>query len=341
MRAELTSKILRVFVCTLAMIISSACVAGDTPVDDLKARYRRPTQIPFPSNNPYSPEKAALGKALFFDPRLSGNQNMNCATCHNPSFGWKVPLPRAVGSLNTPLSRSAPTLLNLAWASRFFWDGRAPTLEEQVKDPIEDGDEMNLPFRQAVSRLKAIEGYRSWFDQVFPGAGVTADTITMAIATYERTIVSGYAPFDAWIDGDENAISVTAKQGFVLFNGKGNCAACHFGWNFTDEKFHDIGTPSDDIGRSEFEPGNPKAVHAFKTPGLRDINLRAPYLHDGSLKDLDAVLTQFVSGGVVRPSLSPDFHPVDLTKEEKAKVIEFLDSLTAGKQMVALPILPH
>jgi cytochrome c peroxidase len=331
----------------VAFMASTAPALTDEAVNQLdpaalKATYRRPADIPFPADNAYTPEKAALGKALFFDPRLSGHQNMNCASCHNPSFGWEVPLKGAVGAQNTMLARNAPTVLNQAWGSNhYFWDGRAPTLEEQAKGPIEADVEMNLPLAVAVERLQAIPDYEKWFEIAFPGQGVSADNIVRAIATFERTVVSGYAPFDAWIDGDRNAISASAKRGFGLFNGKANCASCHTGWNFTDNKFHDVGIDAIDIGRAKIDPGDAKAKYAFKTPGLRDITHRAPYLHDGSLPDLEAVMARYLAGGIDRPSRSVQSGKIELTAQEATEVIEFLKTLTGTKQVVSLPVLPN
>jgi cytochrome c peroxidase len=332
---------------TIALLVSASAVLSAepaTPIDmaALKAKYRRPAEIPFPADNPYTPEKAALGKSLFFDPRLSGSQNMTCASCHNPSFGWEVPLKGAVGAMNTVLARNAPTVINQAWSSgHYFWDGRAPTLEEQAKGPIETDVEMNLPLDEAVRRLKSISEYDRWFKRIFPAQGITGDNITRALATFERTVVSSYAPFDAWIDGNEAAISNEAKRGFALFNGKANCAACHVGWNFTDGKFHDIGIDTTDLGRGKIEPGASKAKYAFKTPSLRDITQRAPYMHDGSLANLDAVMAHFVAGGLDRPSISPQMRKIDLSAQEVADVIAFLTTLTGTSQIVSLPVLPN
>lgn len=327
-------------VVAVASTIAVPAVAED--MAGLKAAYRRPSEIPFPAANPYTPEKAALGKALYFDPRLSGHQNMNCATCHNPSFGWEVPLAGSVGAQNTTLKRNSPTVLNQAWGGpHYFWDGRAGSLEDQAKGPIEADVEMNLPLSQAVARLSAIPEYRKWFDAVFPGSGLTADNIVKAIATYERTVVSGYAPFDAWVDGDEAAISTAAKRGFALFVGKARCADCHTGWNFTDNKFHDIGLDTDDIGRAAVARSDPAARHAFKTPSLRDITQRGPFMHNGTVPDLEAVMAHYVSGGIVRPSKSPKMQPVALVPSEIADVIEFLKTLTGTKQVVSLPVLPN
>ena len=174
-----------------------------------------------------------------------------------------------------------------------------------------------------------------------PAQGVTADTIVRAIATYERTVVSGHAPFDAWVDGDEKAISESAKRGFALFIGKANCAACHSGWNFTDNKFHDIGIDTSDIGRAKLDARDPKARYAFKTPGLRDITQRAPFMHNGSLPDLEAVMAHYVGGGTERPSKSEKMRATTLNSSEDQNVIEFMKSLTGTKQIVSLPVLPN
>lgn len=323
------------------LIAPSASVMADDGLARLKAPYKRPVQIPFPPENPYTPEKAALGKALFFDPRLSGAKNMNCASCHNPSFGWEVPVKTAVGSKNVHVSRQAPTVLNTAWNGPFFWDGRAATAEDQAKGPIESPAEMNLPLGEAVTRLSVIPDYKAWFARVFPQAGITPDTIVAALATFERTVVASYAPFDAWIDGNEDAISASAKSGFRIFIGTGKCVACHTGWNFTDNKFHDIGTPTNDIGRAAIDPGNPFAKYAFKTPTLRDTAQRAPYMHNGEVETLEEVMKQYVTGGIKRPSRSPLMQPVSLTQSEIEDVIAFMRSLTGSRQVVALPILPN
>jgi cytochrome c peroxidase len=280
---------------SLLLVTATLCRAGDE-LDGLRASYRRPDTIPFPTDNPYVPEKAALGKSLFFDPRLSGSQNMNCSSCHNPSFGWEVPLKGAIGSQNTPLARKSPTILNQAWGGpHFFWDGRADSLEAQARGPIESDVEMNLPLGEAANRLQRIPEYAKWFNVVFPQQGITGNTIIAAIATYERTVVSGYAPFDAWIDGDQIAIPESAKRGFILFNGKASCSSCHSGWNFSDGKFHDTGVGTSDIGRGKVDPLNPRAMYAFKTPSLRNVAERAPYMHDGSLPDLEAVMDRYIS----------------------------------------------
>ena len=303
--------------------------------------YKRPAAIPFPATNPYSPEKAALGKALFFEPRLSGAQNQTCATCHNPSFGYQAPGKTAIGATNTALERRGRTILNVAWGQSFFWDGRAKTVEEQALGPIQAPAEMNLPIANAIARLKDIPAYRSNFDKIFPGEGITADTIGKAIATYERTLVSSYTPFDAWVAGDEKAISSSAKRGYELFNGKADCSKCHSGWNFTDDKFHDVGTTTSDIGRFKIASSSELNRYAFKTPTLRDATQRAPYMHNGEYPTLEATILHYMSGGIVRPSRSPLMRPLDLSEPEVADLVAFLKTLTGTKQNVVLPILPN
>lgn len=316
-----------------------ACVASAEITQEMKDRYQRPDTIPFPADNPYQAEKAALGKMLFFDPRLSINQNISCATCHNPSFGWEQALPLAVGAQNTALGRHNPTILNLAWGDKFFWDGRAASLEEQALGPIQSEVEMNMPLDVLIERVSSIEGYRPYFDSIFT-EGITPTTIAKSIATFERTVVSGPSPFDRWIGGDDSAISDSAKRGFELFNGKAKCSVCHTGWNFTDNKFHDIGLATLDEGRFVLDPSTEKNRHAFKTPGLRNIVNRAPYMHNGSLPNLDAVLVHYLSGGLPRPSRSEDIGFLPLMTDELADLKAFLFTLQGEDQPMSLPTLP-
>ncbi|MBX5156400.1 c-type cytochrome [Rhizobium sp. NZLR8] len=307
---------------------------------DLSA-YKRPLTVPFEGVTAYSPQLATLGKMLFFDPRLSGNKNMTCASCHNPSFGFETPVTTPIGAANTPLARQAPTVLNVAWVSPFFWDGRAPNLEQQAAGPITAAAEMNGKLDDAVIEMQGIPDYKNWFGEVFPDKGISKETLLTAIATYERTVVSNWSPFDRWVDGDEKAVSDSAKRGFELFTGTVGCSSCHTGWNFTDNKFHDIGLPGDDIGRYKIDASSPNNKYAFKTPGLRNTLYRGPYMHDGSLKSMDEVIAHYESGGVNRPSLDPAMSPFLLTEEESKDLIAFLGTLTAEKQDIPLPTLPN
>jgi cytochrome c peroxidase len=312
-----------------------------TGVDAMKAQYKRPTTIPFPKENPYTPEKAALGKKLYFDTRLSVSMAQSCASCHSPGFGWGDGLAVGVGHGMAKLGRHSPTIVNAAWGEIFMWDGRLATLEEQALGPIQAAGEMNMPLEQLMSRLTSIPEYKPLFATAFPGEGMNVKTLAKAIATYERTVVSERAPFDAWVEGDEKAISEDAKRGFAVFNGKAMCSTCHEGWNFTNDGFQDIGLPSKDIGRGEFVPGVIKMQHAFKTPGLREIARRSPYMHDGSLDTLEAVVEHYNQGGVDRPSRSDLMKPLGLTDQEKSDLVAFMNTLTSNLSPTAVPVLPR
>ncbi|TBR40987.1 c-type cytochrome [Marinomonas agarivorans] len=323
----------RYLVTFIACTLSVAALALE------KSDFVRPDQIPFPTDNPYSVQKAALGKMLFFEPRLSRNRNMTCATCHNPSFGWEDSTKTAVGAQNTNLGRHSPTVLNAAWGDLFFWDGRASSLEEQAAGPIESNVEMNLPIEQAVSRLKEISAYQQWFADVFGAEGITANNIKKAIATFERTVVTGQAPFDDWVEGQEAALTEQEQLGFELFIGKAQCANCHTGWNFTDNMFHDIGLSGDDVGRYGITKQE-KDRFAFKTPSLRNISQRAPYMHDGRFTTLQQVIVHYMSAGINRPTRSDLMEPFALTTDEISALEAFMLTLTGEDQPVTLPTLP-
>jgi cytochrome c peroxidase len=321
-----------------AVVPCIAYGAETLSLERMKALYQRPKSVPFPADNPYSAEKAALGEMLFFDPRLSGANYISCASCHNPALSWGDGLPRGIGHGMTVLGRRTPTILNAAWADLLMWDGRKANLEEQALGPMSAPVEMNQELAKLPAKLAAIDAYRKRFAAVFPGEGITVATAAKAIATYERTVVSGTAPFDRWIAGDEKAISESAKRGFVLFNSKGNCQACHSGWNFTDNSFRDIGLPDADIGRGKILD-LPSMQHAFKTPTLRDVERRAPYMHDGSVPTLLAVIDHYDHGFVQRPSLSEEVKPLHLSAEEKTDLVNFMMTLTGENPPVHLPVL--
>ena len=310
-------------------------------IEVLKQEYHRPAFILFPAENPYTPEKASLGKKLYFDPRLSAATAQSCASCHNPGFGWGDGLAVGVGNGMEKLSRRSPTIVNAAWGAIFMWDGRAASLEEQALGPIQSPQEMNMPIERLIDRLAAITGYAPLFEAAFPGEGLNPNTLAKAIATFERTVVSERAPFDTWIDGDAQAISEEAKRGFAVFNTKGRCSSCHEGWNFTNDGFQDIGLPDEDIGRGKYLPDILKMQHAFKTPGLREIASRGPYMHDGSLQTLEDVVAHYDKGGVERPSRSDLVGKLNLTSQEKSDLVAFLKTLTSNLNPMAVPVLPR
>src|SRR3954447_21241811 len=200
---------------------------GALALDAMKAQYRRPPLLPFPRDNPYTPQKVSLGKKLYFDTRLSITSAQSCASCHSPGLGWGDGLTVGVGHGMAKLGRHSPTIVNLAWGAAFMWDGRSPSLEEQALEAIQLPAVMNIKMEPLLERLSSVLEYKPLFAAAFPDEGMTGATIGKAIATYERTVVSERAPFDAWIEGDEKAISDEAKRGFALFNTKGQCSSCH------------------------------------------------------------------------------------------------------------------
>ncbi len=304
--------------------------------------YHRPADIPFPDDDPYSRAKTKLGRMLFFDPLLSGAKVRSCASCHNPGLSWGDGQPLAMGEDQKPLPLRTPTLLNVAWIPKLGWDGHFRNLESVAMGPITANENMNLSEAAMIARLAAIPGYVDAFQAAFSSSEITGHKIEMALATFERTIVSTEAPFDRWIGGDESAISASAKRGFALFNGKANCAACHSGWAFTDASFHDIGVAKDnELGRGQLFPTSVTLQHAFKTPTLRDVARRGPYMHNGSLTTLEAVVDLYDRGGVDRPSRDAEIHPLGLSAGEKANLVAFLQTLSGVPASVAVPTLPR
>jgi cytochrome c peroxidase len=333
-------KIMRVrFLTSLCLLLFACAAHAERPA--ALADFERPARVPAPRGNPMTPQKAALGQMLFFDPRLSGSGAISCASCHNPALAWGDGLPRGIGHMGTTLGRRSPTILDVAFGEPYFWDGRAASLEEQAKGPLGSKSEMNMQADAAIGRIAAMPAYQSAFEQAFPGQAISLDTIAAAIATFERTVVSGEAPFDRWVKGDEEAVSQSAKRGFVLFNGKANCAVCHAGWRMSDDGFHDIGLPDDDRGRAAIAPGIEQLEHAFKTPTLRNVSQRAPYMHNGTVATLAAVIDHYDTGFVRRPSLDTQMKPLGLTAEEKADLLAFLDTLTGTAAPATIPVLPH
>lgn len=300
------------------------------PRGPARAAYARPAGVAYPAENPYSDLKSELGRKLFHDPILSASQTISCSTCHVAELSWGDGRPRAIGEGHKPLAFRAPTLLNVAWLETLGWDGKFPDLESVAFAPITAPANMNMTEAKVLERLLQQSEYVEAFAKAFDDKALSKRNIELALATYERSIVSGDAPFDRWVKGDEQAITQDAKRGFDIFNGKGRCFECHSGWAFTDGSFHDIGTASGkDIGRGRLFPTSAKLQFAFKTPTLRNVDQRAPYMHDGSISDLTKVIDLYDRGGIDRPSRSELISPLHLTAEEKADLIAFLRTLTA------------
>ena len=305
--------------------------------------WLRPSTVPFPPDNAPNVDRINLGRALFFDPRLSGSAFISCATCHNPGLGWSDGLATGIGHDFKRLGRATPTILNAVYQPLLMWDGRKPNLEAQALGPIESAGEMNMPLDELTKRLSAINGYLPMFDKAYPGEGITKETIGKAIASFERTVVSSDAPFDQWRKGHKKAISESAQRGFELFQNKAACMKCHQGFNFTDNGFHNIGVRSlgdtEDEGR--FAHRKVKILKgAFKTPTLRDIELTAPYMHNGMYKTLEEVVDHYDRGGDVKTNLSPNIQPLGLTEQEKKDLVAFMKTLTGPAMRVEIPRLP-
>jgi cytochrome c peroxidase len=324
------------------LTLAGAHAESPSPVDKLRELYRRPAEIPFPASNPYSENKAKLGQTLFFDPILSRSRTRSCASCHNPSLSWTDGLQVALGEKLKRQTFKSPTLLNIAWIEPLGWDGHFHTLESVTFGPITTPSNMNSSEKLVISRLSENPGYVQMFEAAFGKGHITREKIELALATFQRTIVTPDAPFDRWIGGDELAIDSDAKAGFALFNGKANCSSCHSGWLFTDNSFHDIGVArGKDLGRGKLFPSSTALKYAFKTPTLRDVARRAPYMHDGSIGTLRGVIELYDRGGINRPSRSAQIVPLHLTEQEKHQLIAFLETLTSPAKPYAVPSLPR
>lgn len=318
------------YVVTLGVIFLSVVVDGSQPVrgEDPKG-VKVPLGLkPLPKvkDNELTPEKVRLGKQLYFDERLSADNTISCASCHDPKKGWSNGEATAAGVEGQRGGRSAPTIINTAYQRFQFWDGRAGSLEEQALGPIANPIEMNLPIEEAVQKIAGIEGYERQFQKVF-GESVTADNLAKAIAAFERTVLSGNAAYDRYKAGDEAALSGQAKAGMKLFFGKANCSGCHSGANFTDNGFHNLGVSflkdDPDMGREVISKlGGDKG--AFKTPSLREIAQTAPYMHDGSLATLEDVVEYYDQGATPNEYLDEEIFKLNLTKEQKASLVTFL-----------------
>jgi len=330
------------------------CLAAPVVASISAAREEVPPKPPlglpeviWPRDNPYSRAKVELGRLLFFDKRLSADRTVSCASCHAPEHAFTDGQPVATGIKEQKGNRSAPTVINRAYSVEQFWDGRAPTLEEQAKGPLANPLEMtshskaDAAHAACVDCLMGIPGYRRLFSQVFHTDRITIDHVARAIATFERTILSGNSPYDRYKAGDQNALSPAQARGFRIFFYKTACDSCHFGANFTDGQFVNVGIgmdkPNPDLGRylvshREEDKG------AFKTPTLREVAHTAPYFHDGRAKTLAEVVEHYDKGGIKNPYLDQRIKPLHLTSQEKSDLVEFLKSLSGeGWQQVREP----
>jgi cytochrome c peroxidase len=316
-----------------AVSIANAQAGDPAALAKMKSGYQRP-----PPRAIENQALADLGGELFFDSAISASGTSTCVGCHLPHLGWAVTEAQSRNDSGKLTSRRSQTLLGIghAGAVPIGWDGRNASLEAQAKSSIMTGSmsmrETATPVKVEVieERIRSNAAYVAEFKAALPDAAINIDTIAQAIAAFERTIEPGVAPFDRWIEGDEAAISEQAKRGFVLFNDKALCFACHQGWRFTDDQFHDIGTTTTDRGRGTVVKDDALMQFAFRTPTLRDVALRPPYMHNGALTTLDAVVRHYEKGGIDRPSRSPLLQPIRLTDDERGELVAFMATLTAS-----------
>lgn len=285
---------------------------------------------PVPRENPLTPDSIALGRRLFHDRRLSRTGTLSCASCHVPSRSFAGSRPIAVDGPGRVVHRDVPTLVNRAWGKSFFWDGRASSLEAQVLEPILNVRELDMT-PSLVLALARSRDYRPRFVRTF-GAEPQIEQVARALASFVRTLVAGHSAYDRFTAGQHSALSAKARRGLGLFTGKAGCAGCHHGPNFTDEQFHNTGIAwrtgqlTDEgravVTRREQDRG------AFKTPTLRQLAETAPYMHDGSLATLEAVIEHYDAGGLRAPALDVRLRRLNLDAAEKHDLAEFLRSLT-------------
>lgn len=286
--------------------------------------------------DPPTPERVRLGRWLFYDTRLSADDSVACATCHQPEYAFSEPTPVSTGIAGQRGNRKAPSFINQADTlyPHFFWDGRAASLEEQALGPIANPIEMGTTPEAMAEKLSAIPGYAPYFEQAFGTEGITAERVATAIVSYERTRMSGNSPWDRWrYDRDEAAVSDAVKQGHELFFGKAGCRPCHAGNNFTDSNFHNLGVGwnsetmrFDDDGRFTVTQ-DPADVGQFKTPALREVTRHPPYMHNGSVATLREAVEHYNRGGVPNPNLDVRVAPLGLSEQEVEALLAFLESL--------------
>jgi cytochrome c peroxidase len=298
--------------------------------------------LSWPADNPYTPAQAELGRLLYFDKRLSADESVSCASCHDPKFAFTDGAATSSGIRSQKGNRSAPTIINRAYTLAQFWDGRAASLEEQAKGPMANPIEMGNTHDAIVTRLKTVAGYKPLFLRAFGSEEVTIDRVAMAIACFERTVFSGNAPYDKYKRGDKKAMTPEQVRGMSVFFDKAKCDKCHEGANFTLNAYANIGVgadkPDPDVGRFAVTK-TPADWGVFKTPTLREIANTGPYMHDGSVKTLEEVVDYYDKGGIKNKNLDENMKPLRLTDQEKKDLVAFLKALSGeGWQTVKAPV---
>jgi cytochrome c peroxidase len=315
--------------------LTIVCLAADPPKPPLGL-----IPVIWPQDNPYSPEKVELGRYLYFDKRLSSDNSVSCASCHDPAHGFTDAAPVSTGIKGQRGNRSAPTVINRAYSLAQFWDGRAATLEDQAKGPIANPLEMGNTHEAMVTSLRRISGYAPYFQKAFGSPEITVDRVAQAIATFERTVLSGNSRYDRYKAGDKKAMSASQVRGMRIFFDKAQCDSCHEGVNFTLNAYANLGVgadkPDPDVGRFAVTK-DPADWGAFKTPTLRDVARTAPYMHDGSLANLHQVVNFYDKGGTPNKNLDKKIKPLHLSEQEKDDLVAFLEALTGDMPPVRPP----
>ncbi len=285
-----------------------------------------------PADNQVTDERAELGRQLFFDPILSAENDMSCATCHHPDRGFSN------GEVAGRTGRNVPTLWNVGYAQFLQWDGSMDSLESQALTPLTHADEMAANLDEMASELTAIPAYQAMFDEAY-GGDVSAETVTYALAAFQRTLVTKLSPFDRYAQGDRDALTPEQRRGLALFrSGATRCFECHAAPTFADDTFRVIGVPSGDLGRAAVADDGMEG--AFKVPTLRNIALTAPYMHDGSMETLEEVVEFYADGGGRAHDLSgidPFVSGFDLSEQEQEDMVAFLYALTDESTLPAIP----
>jgi cytochrome c peroxidase len=319
----------QVLAAAMLLLLPVAASSAVSTTDPVEVPFGLPA-IPYPADNPFSETVRELGKQLFFDPVLSIDRTVSCASCHQPEHGFSSPEALPPGVLGQRALRHAPTLFNRAYGKSQRWDGKTATLEEQVLLPIADPLEMGLAIDSAVERLQADAAYRAAFEDAFAQAPSAPD-LARALAGYVRHLLLAGSPVDRFRAGDGSALTQAERTGLWLFESKGRCWKCHGGANFTDEKFHNtgVGVHSGQAEEGRFAvTGRAEDRGRFKTPTLRGAALRGPFMHDGSLATLREVVEFYAQGGEANPGLDPDLERLDLSPEDVDHLVAFLKALS-------------
>lgn len=311
-------------------------------------RPRRPLGLiepDLPIGRPFNPAVVELGRQLFSEVRLSASGKISCASCHNPKAAFADSKAASVRDDGSLTQRRTPSVLNSGYLPTTMWDGRYRTLEDQVLDTFRIGGDMGQPIEDAVDRIRGDANYISGFRRAYGSDGITASKMAEAIAQYERSLTSGDTPFDRYIfNGDNTALTVDQVKGLQVFSSRGGCLNCHDVFHpqfnplgggtalFTDFRFHNLGVGYKfgrfrDVGRF-IVTRDPADLGAFRTPSLRNVEHRAPYMHDGSLQTLEEVVEFYNQGGRQNPNLSPSIHPLFLSLDEEKVLVEFLRALS-------------